>query len=209
LSLSFCIISGGFLDGSDRQHSRTLSNEILEILSQIRHLKFHLKLAAITTYNDHIINNIHYPMIYGICFDINTKTLRKMNFIDFGPAFRLRTTYQSVDDHCAWCVYTSLKGLIIIKKFSIDRNIIENYYKRLYKYYFHNDQQLLTMTSTSPEQERPSYILNMKKTTLYILKYSNELSEWFDKQTHSIVYYRLNDKWITDNTKIVEDIEIE
>jgi hypothetical protein len=49
----------------------------------------------------------------------------------------------------------------------------------------------------------------MKKTILYILKYSKELPEWFDNQTHSIVYYWLNNKWITDNTKIVEDVEIE
>lgn len=173
-------------------------------------ISFHLKLAAITPYNDHIINNIHYPMIYGICFDINTKNIRKMNFIDYGPAFRLRTVYLSVDhDHCAWCIYSSLKGTITISKFTIDRNLIDRYYGRLYRNYFHNDKQLLSMTSTSPEQERPSYIINMKKTILYILKYSKEIPEWFDQQTHSIVYYRLNNKWITDNTKIVEDIEIE
>jgi len=148
-------------------------------------------------------------MIYGICFDINTKILRKMNFIDYGPAFRLRTVYQSTDHHCAWCIYTSLKGIITIKKFHIDKNLIERYYLPLYKYYFYNDQQLLKMTSTSPEQERVSYIINMKKTILYILKYYKELSEWFDKQTQSIIYYRLNDKWITDNTKLVEDTEIQ
>ena len=148
-------------------------------------------------------------MIYGICFDINTKIIRKMNFIDYGPAFRLRTVYQSIDSHCSWCIYTSLKGNIIIKKFQINKNLIENYYGRLYKYYFHNDQQLLTMTSTSPEQERNSYIINMKKTILYIIKYYKEIPEWFDKQTHSIIYYRLNNKWITDNTKIVEDVEIQ
>ncbi len=171
-------------------------------------ITFHLKLAAITNYNDHIINNIHYPMIYGICFDINTKTIRKMNFIDNGPAFRLRAIYLSLDDHCAWCVYSSLKGRIIIKEFYVDKNLIESYYGRLYKYYFHNDQQLLKMTSTSPAQERASYVIHMKKNILYILKYYKELSEWFDKQTHSIVYYRSNDKWITDNTKIVEDVDI-
>jgi hypothetical protein len=204
----FLCILGGFLEESSHDYSRTLSNEILEVFSRIPHLNFHLKLAAITTYNDHLINNIHYPMIYGICFDINTKTLRKMNFIDFGPGFRLRTVYQSIHSHCAWCVYSSLNRIITIKQFPIDRNIIERYYKRLYKYYFHDDQQLLKMTSTSPEQERPSYLLNMKKVILYILKYSNELPQWFDKQTHSIVYYRFNDKWKTDNTNIVEDIEI-
>jgi len=172
-------------------------------------ISFHLKLAAITPYNDRIINNIHYPMIYGICFDINTKTIRKMNFIDYGPAFRLRSMYLSVNNHCAWCIYSSLKGRITIKKFTIDKNVIDSYYGRLYKYYFHNNQQLLKVTSTSPAQERPSYIIQMKKTILYILKYSKELPEWFDNQTHSIVYYWLNNKWITDNTKIVEDVEIE
>jgi hypothetical protein len=148
-------------------------------------------------------------MIYGICFDINTKILRKMNFIDYGPAFRLRTVYQSTNSHCSWCIYTSLKGNITIKKFQIDKNIIENYYGHLYKYYFHNDQQLLKMTSTSPEQERNSYIINMKKTILYVIKYYKEIPEWFDRQTNFIIYYRVNDKWITDNTKIVEDIEIQ
>src|SRR5690349_10182752 len=126
---TFCIISGGFLDESPRQHSRTLSNEILDIFARISNITFHLKLAAITTYNDHIINNIHYPMIYGICFDIKTKILRKMNFINYGPAFRLRTVYQSTDSHCAWCIYTSLKGIIEIKRFYIDKNLIEQYYK--------------------------------------------------------------------------------
>jgi hypothetical protein len=147
-------------------------------------------------------------MIYGICFDINTKLLRKMNFIDFGPAFRLRTVYQSTDHHCAWCVYTSSKGTVTLKKFHIEKDLIERYYGRLYKYYFHNDQQLLTMTSTSPDQERSSYVINMKKMILYILKYYKELPEWFDKQTHSIIYYRIDQKWTTDNQKIVEDVEI-
>ena len=148
-------------------------------------------------------------MIYGICFDINTKTLRKMNFIDFGPGILLRMVYQSLDSHCAWCLYTSSKGTITIKQFPIDRDIIERYYNRLHKYYFHDDQQLLKMTSTSPAQERPSYLINMKKLILFILKYWRELPGWFDEQTHSIVYYRSNKKWITDNQKIVEDIEIQ
>jgi len=161
---------GGFLDQPHRQHSRPLSNEILDILSRISNITFHLKLAAITPYNDHIINNIHYPMIYGVCFDINTKILRKMNFIDFGPAFRLRTIYQSTDHHCAWCIYTSSKGIIEIKKFQIDKNLIKAYYRQLYKYYFHNDQQLLAMTSTSPEQERISYVTNVKKDNFICIK---------------------------------------
>ena len=202
------VFLGGFLDESNRQHSRKLSNEVLDIFSSTPDISFHLKLAAITNYNDYIINNIHYPMIYGICFDINTKAIRKMSFIDNGPAFRLRALYLSLDDHCAWCVYSSLKGCITIKQFYVDKNLIESYYRRLYKYYFHDDQQLLKMTSTSPAQERASYVINMKKNILYILKYYKELSEWFDKQTHSIVYYRLNDKWITDNAKIVEDVDI-
>ena len=201
---------GGFLDGSNRQYSRNLSNEILGLLSSNPDLKFRLKLAAITTFNDHIINDIHYPMIYGICFDIHNKTLRKMNFIDFGPAFRLRSIYLSVHSYPAWCIYTSSKGSITIKQFSIDRDIVERHYKPLKKYYFHNDEQLLHFTSTSPLQERPSYVPHMKKTILYILKYAHELSQWFDPQTQSIVYYRSNDgQWETDNRRIVEDVEIE
>ncbi|CAF4361846.1 unnamed protein product, partial [Adineta steineri] len=79
----------GFLDGSDRQYSLTLSNEVLNLFSKMTNISFYLKLAAITPYNDHIINNIHYPLIYGICFNVNTKSICKMNFIDYGPAFRL------------------------------------------------------------------------------------------------------------------------
>ncbi|CAF1046940.1 unnamed protein product [Rotaria sordida] len=202
-------IVGGFLDGSNRQYSRTLSNEILHIFCTIPNISFHLKLAAITTYNDHIVNNIHYPHIYGICFDINTKNIRQMDFIDNGPAFRLRTVYQSANSHIASCIYSSLKGTITIEKFDIDKQFIKHYYKPLYEQYFHNDQQLLKMTSTSPEQERKSYLINMKKTILYILKYYKDISKWFDEQTHSIIYYRLNDRWITDNKKIIDDIEIE
>ncbi|CAF3984427.1 unnamed protein product [Adineta steineri] len=199
---------GGFLDSSDRQYSLTLSNEVLNLFSKMPNISFYLKLAAITPYNDHIINNIHYPLIYGICFNINTKSICKMNFIDYGPAFRLRSVYLSVDNHIAWCIYSSLKGTVTLKEFFIDRNLIRRYYQPLYMYYFSDDQKLLSMTSTSPEQERSSYLLHMKKTIVYILKYSKEISEWFDKQTHSIVYYRLNDKWITDNKNIIEDIEI-
>jgi hypothetical protein len=171
-------------------------------------MSFHLKLAAITTYNDHIINNIHYPMIYGICFDINTKTIRKMKFIDYGPAIRLRMVYLSTNSNCAFCIYSSRKGIITIKKFRIDKYAIDNYYRRLHKYYFHDNQRLLDMTSTSPAQERETYIINMKKNILYILTYHEQLPEWFDKQTNEIIYYRSNDKWITDNKMIVDDVEI-
>lgn len=132
-----------------------------------------------------------------------------MNFIDYGPGFLLRSLYQSVDTHCAWCIYTSLKGIIKIKKFEIEKNLVERYFGRLYKYYFHDDQQLLLMTSTSPEQERKSYVTNMKKNILFILKYYKEIPEWFDKQTDSIIYYRSNNKWITDSTKVIENIEIQ
>lgn len=148
-------------------------------------------------------------MIYGICFDVHNKTLRKMNFINFGPAFRLRSVYLSVHHYHAWCIYSSSIGSITLKQFSIDRNIIERHYKPLYQYYFHDNEKLLNFTSTSPRQERPSYLLHMRKTILFILKYANEFAQWFDPQTHSIVYYRSNDgQWKTDNEKIVEDIEI-
>ncbi|CAF2840218.1 unnamed protein product [Rotaria sp. Silwood2] len=136
----------------------------------MENISFHLKLAAITTYNDHIVNNIHYPQIYGICFDINTKNIRKMEFIDNGPAFRLRTLYPIANSHGASCIYSSLEGTIKIKKIHIDSNLIVPYYKRLY---------------------------------------THDISKWFDEQTHSIVYYRSNDKWITDNKKIIDDIEID
>lgn len=203
------VILGGFIDGSNQDHSRSLSNEVLGVLSANVNVKFHLKLAAITNYNDHVINHLHYPMIYGICFDIHTKTLRKMNFIDFGPVFRLRSVYLAVSSDSAWCIYTSSKGSIAIEQFSINSNIVERYYKRLYKYYFHNDELLLKNTSTSPAQERPSYLSHMKKTILYILKYAEHIPQWFDPQTHSIVYYRSNNQWITDNRKIIEEIELE
>ncbi len=85
-----------------------------------------------------------------------------MSFIDNGSASRLRAIYLSLDDHCAWCVYSSLKGCIIIKEFYVDKNVVESYYGRLYKYYFHNDQQLLKMTSTSPAQERATFVINTK-----------------------------------------------
>ncbi|CAF2122028.1 unnamed protein product [Rotaria magnacalcarata] len=202
-------LAGGFLDDSGKQHSRTLSNEILNLFSKIPNISFHLKLAAITMYNDHIIKNIHYPQVYGICFDVQTKNIRKMNFIDNGPAFRLRTVYQSANCEKAWCIYSSLKRTIEIKRFFIKESAVERFYKPLYRYYFHDDQQLLAVTSTSPAQELESYIINMKKTTLYILKYYKVLPEWFDKETHSIVYYRFNDTWKTDNKNIVDDVEIE
>lgn len=203
------LILGGFIDGSDREYSRSLSNEILSVLSANTNVKFHLKLAAMTNYNDHIINHIHYPMIYGICFDIHTKTLRKMNFINFGPAFRLRSVYLSVSSDSAGCIYTSSKGSIAIKQFSINRYVIDRYYQRLYKNYFHDDELFLKNTSTSPIQERPSYLPHMRKTVLYILKYAEQIPQWFDPQTHSIVYYRSNNQWMTDNRQIIEDIELE
>ncbi|CAF1064405.1 unnamed protein product [Rotaria sp. Silwood1] len=201
-------IVGGFLDETRRQYSRNLSNEILYIFSTKPNITFHLKLAAITIYNDHIVDDIHYPHIYGICFDINTKNIRKMVFIDNGPGFRLRTVYQTADSHPAWCIYSSLEGKLTIKKFDIDRNSVVPYYKHLYKYFFHNNQQLLAMTSTSPEQERDTFIKNMKKTILYIITYYKDIPKWFDEQTHSIIYYHSNDEWITDNKKIIDDIEI-
>ena len=202
------VISGGFLDGSNRQYSHKLSHSVLNIFAGLSNVSFHLKLAAITPYNDHIVHNVHYPLIYGICFDVSTKSIRKMNFSDFGPAFRLRSVYLSVANHSAYCIYSSRIGTIMISQFSVDRNLVKQYYRLLYLYYFHNDQKLLSMTSTSPKQERPSYLNQMKKTILYILKYSKVLPDWFDKQTHSIVYYRSNGHWVTDNKNVVDDVEI-
>ena len=143
---------------------------------------FHLRLAAITNYNDHVVNAVHFPLTYGICFDIRDKTIRKMNFVSFGPAFRLRMVYHSVSSHPCLCIYSSFKGEISVPKFQIERNIVERYYRPLYSNYFHKDDELLRLTSTSPKQERPSYLFNMKKTIVFILTFSTKISEFFDEK---------------------------
>ena len=131
-----------------------------------------------------------------------------MDFVNYGPAFLLRNAYLSATNDYAWCIYSSLKPTVKIKKFQMNRNLIEYYFRPLYTYYFHDDQKLLDKTSTSPKQERPSYLINMKKIVLYILKYYEVFSEWFDQRTELIVFYWSNNKWTTDNTKIVDDIEM-
>ena len=207
---SAVVLLGGFLDQSDRQYSLTLSNEILDLLAKLPNMTFHLKLAAITAHNNRTdTDGTHYPMIYGLCFDVHTRTLRKMSFVDYGPAFRLRMVHQSTGHHPACCLYSSSHGTVQIKRFQIDRDTIERYYRRLHKYYFRDDQRLLAMTSTSPKQERSTYVENMKKTILYILKYHEQLPEWFDPDTRSLVYRRANGRWITDNDRVVDDVHIE
>lgn len=155
------------------------------------------------------MNDIHYPLIYGICFDVQTKNIRKMSFIDNGPAFRLRSVYQSMTHGPAYCIYSSIQGTITIKCFDVDKSSIERYYLPLYKHYFYDDTMLLSATSTSPAQERPSFIINMKKTVMYILKYAKEIPKWFDKNTKSIIYNWLDNKWTTENKEIIDDIPIE
>ena len=48
-----------------------------------------------------------------------------------------------------------------IKEFYVDKNLIESYFGRLHRYYFHTYQLLLKVTSTSPAQERASHVINM------------------------------------------------
>jgi hypothetical protein len=181
--------------------------EILDHLSKISHRVFRLQLAAISTYNDHIINKIHYPMIYGICFDIRNNFMRKMSFIDYGPAFHLRAIQQSTGDSCAYCIYSSLQGQIRLERFDIDHQLVD-FYRRLQKSYFQDDQRLLALTSTSPEQERSTYLSNMKKTIVYILKYYQQIPIWFNNRNHAIVYDRVDDQWITNDSHVIDNIEI-
>ena len=199
--------SGGFLDQSDREYSRKLSNEVLQIFTKMSEEIFHLQLAAITNYNDHLIDGIHYPLIYGICFDIHSKSIRKMSFIDHGPGIRLRMICHSITQHPCHCLYSSSQGDIHLPRFHIEGNLVDRYFRPLHRYYFNKDKELLRLTSTSPEQERATYLNNMKKTILFVLTYHQQLPQWFDSSTNSIVFYRFDQQWKTNNPHVIEDIQ--
>ena len=169
---------------------------------------FHLKLAAITMYNDHLIDGVHFPLIYGLCFDVQNNSIRRMRFKEFGPAFRLRSVYHSVHSHSSYCLYSSIRARIVLKRFQIERNLVEQYFRRLHKYCFHDEPRLLTLTSTSPVQERPTYVGGMKKTILYVLKYHSQLPQWFDQRTQEIVFEYSEQKWRASNPHVVEEIEL-
>ncbi|CAF0936101.1 unnamed protein product [Didymodactylos carnosus] len=197
---------GGFLDNSRKQYSNTLSNEVLNVLAKNEQNKFHLKLAAITPHNDYIKaeNNTHYPYIYGVLYDIRNNQLKKMTFIDNGPGSCLRSLRGSEYSLPLLCVYSSLNGYIFIDKFSVNSTHYQQY-RYLYDYYYSNDKSLLKVTSTSPEQERPSYLKMMRNKIVYILKYYQQIDKWFDNETSSIIYKKdpSTHQWIT-NSPVVE-----
>lgn len=133
--------------------------------------------------------------------------MRKMSFVSHGPALRLRMIYHSTQTHPCYCLYSSARGEIHLRKFRIDRHLIDRYYRPLYQYYFTRDQELLRLTSTSPEQERPSYLINMKKQIIFLLQYHQQIPEWFDSKTNLIVFRWIDQQWKTENPQLIEDID--
>jgi len=135
-----------------------------------------------------------------------------MTFIDYGPGVRLRLVRSSTCSLPVPCIYSSSNGCITIERFSFDSNSrVYGYYEYLYKSCFKDDKQLTMMTSTSPEQERPTFVKNMKKTIKYVLSYHQLISEWF-QNNDKIMYKKESSllsppKWTTASP-VIEDIDI-
>lgn len=66
-------------------------NHFKELFARSSHI-LHLKMCIVTKLNDSIVRGVHYPIVYGLGYNIKERTAFKCNrFIDKGPDMLARS----------------------------------------------------------------------------------------------------------------------
>jgi len=171
-------IVGGFIDNRHISNDVTLNLFKLFINSSEN---FYLKLCIVSEQNDIIKNGIHYPIAYGFGYNIKTKNIFMCNkFIDKGPDLEVRSA-RHFSSNGNMNIYDSLNSRLVIGPFDYEPISQVKLLARL------PDSVLLKYFSTSPDQEPPEFINNLKKTFCIMIEHPEPLISYF-RNMKSFVY---------------------
>lgn len=182
-------IVGGFTD------SRKISFDVtLELFNIFREAveDLHLKLCVVTKLNDTIKDAIHFPMAYGLGYNIKTECVFMCNnFVDKGPDSIARSA-RHFSSNGNMNIFDTLNSKLTIGPFDyepIDQcdRLIEFPEKVLLKYF-----------STSPNQEPANFVTNLKKTFRIMCDHPKPCDTYF-KNMQPFIYIKKEDgSWELD-----------
>jgi len=157
-----CSIVGGFLD--DRCESGDVAEKLFMTL-QNRMEHIHLKLVCSCEANDRIsADGVHFPLIYGVAVDCKSGAIFPASFPDKGPDLALRSARHFVGStrrHSA-NVYDPQRQLLVIEPFEFEP------WDEVGLWLRQSDDFLLKYLSTSPDQEPPDFVANLRRTLEFI-----------------------------------------
>lgn len=181
-------IIGGFNDPKKYSIKTTLS--LMEIFMQSTE-KFNLKLCLVTKLNNLVKNNINFPIAYGLGYNIKKSQVYMCNdFKEKGPDQGVRGARHFSESENL-CIYDPIKYRLVIGPFNYESMEHADHYIRLPK------NTLLKYFSTSPEQEPPEFVDNLKRTFQTMINYPDPLTSYFNHKPN--VYKRhVDGQWIAE-----------
>lgn len=175
---------GGFQDS--REISQQVTHDLFNIFMESP-VEFHLKLCIVTKLNDIITNNnVHFPNAYGFGYNIKTQSIFMCNqFCDKGPDLVARSA-RHFSSNGNMNIFNHDSSTLTIGPFDYDPIQQAD---QLHKV---PDHVLLKYFSTSPEQEPPDFIHNLKRTFKIMIEHPEPLRTYF-KDMKPLVYVKLED----------------
>lgn len=152
---------GGFKDESKTSHKLSLS-----LLAEFQKLKedIHLETCCITEMNDHVIDEIHRPVLYGIGVNVKTGEVFPSLFPHKGPAEDLRSARTFTGGQMA-DIYDPRRGLVKIGPCDWSQNLDIAFWIS------QDDDTILKYLSTSPMAEPPHFVQHIKSTIQFLLEH--------------------------------------
>jgi len=176
-------VVGGFQDS--RKISQDVTNELFELFIESAD-EFHLKLCVVTKLNDTLKNNVHFPNAYGFGYNLKTQSVFMCNrFVDKGPDLVARSA-RHFSPNGNMNIFNSEDSTLVIGPFDYEPIQHADQLHRM------PDHVLLKYFSTSPEQEPPEFVCNLKKTFQIMVEHPEPCRTYF-KDMKPFVYGKLED----------------
>lgn len=176
-------VIGGFIDS--RKISQDVTAQLFDIFIKTND-KFVLKLCLVTKLNDTIKENIHYPNAYGLAYNIKTSSVFMCNcFKEKGPDLIARSA-RHFSPNGNMNIFDIFKSQLTIGPFDYEKIKKAELLLKL------PNHVLLKYFSTSPDQEPPEFVNNLKNTFRIMIEHPDPYETYF-KDMQPFIYDKHDD----------------
>uniref|UniRef100_A0A1B6CM09 Protein N-terminal asparagine amidohydrolase n=1 Tax=Clastoptera arizonana TaxID=38151 RepID=A0A1B6CM09_9HEMI len=173
---------GGFSD------THNYSEELFYNLMHSFHknpIEIDLTLACVGELNTILRSGMHWPILYGLGLNVKTGEIFPATFLDKGPEQALRTARHLTGSQHMLDIYDCGLGLLRIGPFNY------NPLRGVDLWLEQPDEIILQHLSTTPEQEAPHFVMQVKSALKYIQDHPFPAVTVFrDNRPH---YYRIDE----------------
>jgi len=168
-------VVGGFHDedNDDRYTSEALSTSLFNVLCRCS-VKLHLRTACVcelNTISDHRAP-VNMPAIRGLSVEVRTGEIYPAQFVDRGPDLAVRVARSLTGPPELSNVYDASRSLLVIVPFPYSP--LPSVHDALTM----SDEQLLHFFSTSPQQEGPNFVSDLRRTFSFLAEHPNSSDYW-------------------------------